>query len=129
MSYAFILVDLSTDNAYQGIQNMTKIDRHIKIFSIIRIDVLICLFFATATLSVYWQVRNFSFINYDDPLYITKNPNVQEGLTLEGVKWAFTTTHAENWHPLTWLSHMLDIQLFGLNPGMQHLTNVCYRKA
>jgi protein O-mannosyl-transferase len=73
---------------------------------------------------VYWQSRSFAFVNYDDPVYVTGNSHVLGGMTLDGVKWAFTTTHDANWFPLTWLSHMLTVQLFGLNPGAHHLVNV-----
>ena len=90
----------------------------------IRLDLLVCLFFVIAVLAVYWQVRNHDFINFDDDLYITMNPHVQAGLTWDSITWAFTSTHASNWHPLTWLSHMLDCQIYGMNPGQHHLTNV-----
>jgi tetratricopeptide (TPR) repeat protein len=90
----------------------------------IRSDLLVCLFLVIAILSVYWQVRNHDFINYDDDLYVSSNSHVQTGLTLESITWAFTSTHASNWHPLTWLSHMLDCRIYGMNPGQQHLTNV-----
>ena len=58
--------------------------------------------------------------------YFTNNPHVQAGLTLESITWAFTSTRASNWHPLTWLSHMLDCQIYGMNPGQHHLTNVLF---
>ncbi|MHC4302257.1 MAG: glycosyltransferase family 39 protein, partial [Planctomycetota bacterium] len=77
-----------------------------------------------STLAVYWQVHDYGFVNFDDPDYVRKNPKVQSGITLDGIKWAFTTGHAANWHPLTWLSHMLDCQLFGASPGWHHLTNL-----
>lgn len=76
------------------------------------------------TLLVFWPVREFDFITLDDPAYVAKNPKVSAGLTREGVTWAFTTYHGGNWHPVTWLSHMLDCQWFGLNPGAHHLVNV-----
>jgi protein O-mannosyl-transferase len=75
-------------------------------------------------LLVFWQVRNFDFVKYDDGLYIYENPHVLNGLTEDGVIWAFTTNHSANWHPLTWLSLMLDCQLFGANPGWMHLMNL-----
>ena len=77
-----------------------------------------------STLLVFQQVRNFDFINYDDKDYVYENPQVLNGLTGEGVIWAFTTNHTANWHPLTWLSLMLDCQLFGTNPGRMHLVNL-----
>jgi tetratricopeptide (TPR) repeat protein len=87
-------------------------------------DILVCLLLVAATLAVYWQVQNYDFIRWDDTQYVTENPYVQAGLSGKGFIWAFTTNHASNWHPLTWLSHMLDCQLYGLNPAGHHLTNV-----
>lgn len=89
-----------------------------------RPDILICLFLVIATLLVYWQVRNYSFVNYDDRQYVTHNHYVNTGFTLDSIKWSFTAIHASNWHPLTWLSHMLDCQIYGMNSGQHHLTNV-----
>jgi protein O-mannosyl-transferase len=77
-----------------------------------------------ATLAVFWPVLQNEFINYDDPNYVTANEVVNRGLSLEGVQWAFTTGHASNWHPVTWLSHMLDVTMFGLQPTGHHLTNL-----
>ena len=82
-----------------------------------RWKIIACLFLVAATLATYGDLRNHQFINYDDQLYVTDNSPVQAGLTLKGLSWAFTTMHGGNWHPLTWLSHMLDCQLFGLIPG------------
>jgi len=76
------------------------------------------------TIGVYWPARRCNFISCDDPDYVTANPQVQAGLTWESVKWAFSHMVASNWHPVTMLSHMLDCQLFGLNPWGHHLTNV-----
>mgnify|MGYP000515855873 CR=1 FL=1 len=89
----------------------------------------ICLVLAASTLAVYWQVQSCDFVNYDDNEYVTENPNVQAGLTRQGVIWAFTTGYAANWFPLTWLSHMLDCELFGVNPGRHHLTNLLFHIA
>ncbi len=72
----------------------------------------------------YWQVISFDFVGYDDQEYVTENSKVQKGLTVEGLKWAFTTFHSANWHPITWLSHMLDCEFYGLNPTGHHWTNV-----
>jgi Flp pilus assembly protein TadD len=69
-------------------------------------------------------VVDFPFVNYDDPIYVKDNPQVRAGLTLEGTRWAFTTGHASNWHPLTWLSHLADVELFGLDAGAHHRTNL-----
>jgi len=89
----------------------------------------ICLVLALLTVLAYLPVRRDGFIVFDDGDYITQNPVVQNGLTWTGVKWAFTTFHASNWHPLTWLSHMLDCELFGLDPGAHHLVNVLLHTA
>jgi len=81
---------------------------------------------AAATVAVFWQVSRHEFVNFDDPAYVTYNPMVQQGLTWAGVKWAFGQVHGEAtyWHPVTWLSHMLDCQLFGVKPRGHHLTNL-----
>jgi protein O-mannosyl-transferase len=79
---------------------------------------------AASTLLVYWQVHSFDFVSFDDSSYVYRNPHVISGLTMNNVVWAFSSGHASNWHPLTWLSHMLDCQLFGLRPGPMHLVNV-----
>jgi hypothetical protein len=73
---------------------------------------------------VYVQVRTFGFLSLDDDLYVSRNPRVLAGMSWDGVAWAFTTFHAGNWHPLTWLSLMLDVQVLGRNPGPLHLVNV-----
>jgi len=103
---------------------MTNNERTNTPFFTIRREGVICLFLIIAILAVYWQVGNHAFVNYDDDKYVTENPNVRTGIILKNVKWAFTSTHAANWHPLTWLSHMMDCQIYGLNPGGHHLTNV-----
>ena len=90
---------------------------------------MIYLFLAMATLVVFWQVNNCDFIAFDDPNYITTNHHVQNGITLDGIHWAFTTNQSSNWHPLTWISHMLDIQLFGLQPRWHHFTNLLFHVA
>jgi tetratricopeptide (TPR) repeat protein len=82
-----------------------------------------------STLAAYWPVRHNGFINFDDDMYIFENDQVKAGLTREGIVWAFTSTHAFSWHPLTWLSHMLDCELYGLNEWGHHLTNVVFHAA
>ncbi len=82
-----------------------------------------------ATLFVYWPVQEYDFIHYDDGEYVSENPKVQAGLTLQSIRWAFTNIMTGNWHPMTWLSHMLDCELFGLNPGAHHLTNLFFHLA
>jgi tetratricopeptide (TPR) repeat protein len=79
---------------------------------------------AAATLAAYSGVANCGFVNFDDPLYVTDNPNVRSGLTLPGIAWAFTSTEDANWFPLTRLSHLVDGQLFGLDPAGHHWTSV-----
>lgn len=76
------------------------------------------------TLAVFWQVNQYDFVNLDDTVYVTENSHIQSGITLDGFHWAFTTTYAQFWHPLTWLSLMFDYQLHGLNAGGYHLTNL-----
>jgi Flp pilus assembly protein TadD len=85
---------------------------------------LLALLLALLTLLLYLPVREFGFVVYDDPEYVTDNSVVQAGLTADGIRWAFTTRHVGNWHPLTWLSHQLDCELFGLQAGAHHLVNV-----
>ena len=95
----------------------------------IRRDILICFLLVASTLLAYWDVGTFDFVRYDDTDYVTMNPHVQAGITLESTAWAFTSVHASNWHPLTWLSHMLDIHIWGMNPGGHHLSNLLFHAA
>lgn len=74
-------------------------------------------------LLLYLQVAGHQFLFYDDGQYVAENPRVRAGLSWDGVRWAFTTLHFHNWHPLTWLSHMLDVELFGVRAGAHHLVN------
>ncbi|MGA2070259.1 MAG: tetratricopeptide repeat protein [Sedimentisphaerales bacterium] len=92
-------------------------------------SVLICIVLAGACFGVFWQVRNFEFTNYDDYAYITENPHFSHGLNRDDIIWAFTTPNIGNWLPLTWLSLMLDSQLFGLDPGRMHLVNLLWHIA
>ena len=84
---------------------------------------------AVVTVAVYWPALFNDFIDYDDTDYVTVNMVVRRGLTLDGVRWAFSAFHAGNWHPLTWLSHMLDIQLFDLNPLGHHAVSLLFHVA
>ena len=77
-----------------------------------------------ATVVLYYPVASHPFLNYDDDIYVLNNPQVQAGLSWETVKWSFTALYASNWHPLTWLSHALDCQLFNLDAGRHHETNL-----
>ena len=90
---------------------------------------LASLLLVAATLFAYGPLGENGFVRFDDPVYITENPRVAEGITAEGVRWAFATGHAANWHPLTWLSHMLDCELFGLDPAAHHRTGLLLHAA
>ena len=90
---------------------------------------LTCLLLGGITLATFWPVTRHDFIYYDDPDYVTENPYVQAGLNWKSVVWAFSTGHSGNWHPVTWLSHMLDCQVFGLKPGYHHLMNLFFHTA
>jgi Flp pilus assembly protein TadD len=81
------------------------------------------------TLLLYFQVRHHAFVFLDDGQYVAENPRVRTGLSWANVQWAFTTLYFKNWHPLTWLSHMLDVSLFGLDPGAHHLVNAVLHAA
>jgi tetratricopeptide (TPR) repeat protein len=89
----------------------------------------LCSLLALVTLACYWPVTAHQFIDLDDHEYIYDNPHVKSGLTWPGVVWAFQTGCASNWHPLTWISHMGDCQLYGLNPAGHHLTNLLFHIA
>jgi tetratricopeptide (TPR) repeat protein len=88
------------------------------------IDFWIGLALLAATFAVYFQTRAFDFVNYDDPDYVTDNMHVRDGITVEGLGWALTSGDAANWFPVTRISHMLDCQIFGVESGWHHLTNV-----
>jgi tetratricopeptide (TPR) repeat protein len=83
----------------------------------------VCLVLGLLTAYVYAGSAANGFINFDDPEYVSKNPVVQQGVTWRGIRWALGATEQANWHPLTWLSHMLDVSLFGMQPGPQHLVS------
>ena len=85
---------------------------------------IIFIILTVLTLAAYWQVHRYDFINYDDPVYITENNQVQSGITIDGFRWAFTTKYFGLWNPLVWLSFMADYQLYGLNAGGYHVTNL-----
>ncbi len=84
---------------------------------------------ALATFLCYATVRNYGFVDYDDGDYVSANAHVESGLSRANLVWAFTTGHASNWHPLTWMSHMLDFQFFGRKPQAQHVVNVGFHIA
>jgi Flp pilus assembly protein TadD len=91
--------------------------------------VCLCLLLVAVTLVVYWPVTRYDFVNYDDPDYFSSNPHVQAGLTPGNMVWAFCTGYASNWHPLTWLSLMLDRELSGPGPAGPHFTNLVFHAA
>src|SRR5258707_705586 len=83
-----------------------------------------CLLLILATFVVYYPSLHNGFVNYDDPRYVMHNPNIQSGLTWQSLYWAVTAYYESNWHPLTWMSHALDISLFRLNPARHHAVNI-----
>src|SRR5215469_7069345 len=91
--------------------------------------ICIVLALAAGTIALYWPITRDAFINFDDNAYVTDNSHVKAGLTWPGIVWAFTSGYAANWHPLTWISHMLDYQLFGLNAGDHHMMNIFFHTA
>jgi len=95
----------------------------------VHLKLTISIFLIAATILVYWQLTRHDFVTFDDITYVTENSYIQSGLTMEGISWSFTTFRGANWHPVTWLSHMLDCQLFGLNPGMHHMTSLFFHIA
>jgi tetratricopeptide (TPR) repeat protein len=89
----------------------------------------VCIVLVAATVFSFQGVRNNEFLIYDDYDYVVQNRQVQQGVTAQSVEWAFTTFHSANWHPLTWISHMVDWKLYGSNPYGHHMTNVCWHAA
>jgi protein O-mannosyl-transferase len=89
-----------------------------------RTAVILSFFLLSATFALYSQVRSYPFINYDDPAYVSENIHIREGLTFGTISWALTSTEQANWHPLTWISHAVDYDLFGMNAGGHHVSNV-----
>jgi protein O-mannosyl-transferase len=101
---------------------MQSASRH----SIVLRFTLVAILLVGATVAAYWPVTGHPFLAYDDDFYVANNPQVAGGLSWQAAKWAFGTFHEANWHPLTWLSHQLDVTLFGLRAGAHHLTNVLF---
>jgi len=89
----------------------------------------VCGFLLLVVLLVFGQTAGYGWVKFDDDVYVSENPQVMRGLTAEGIAWAFSTTYANNWHPLTWLSHTLDCRFYGLHAGGHHLTNVLLHAA
>src|SRR5215469_4263168 len=91
-----------------------------------RLTAVICLVLAIGTFVLYCPILRDGFVNFDDDAYITENSHVSQGLTWPGIMWAFKSNYAANWHPLTWISHMVDCQLFGIQPAGHHFINVLF---
>ena len=89
----------------------------------------VCIVLVVVTVFSFRGVRNNEFLEYDDYDYVVQNQQVQQGVTAQSVEWAFTTFHSANWHPLTWISHMVDWKLYGSNPSGHHMTSVCWHAA
>src|SRR5438552_8545213 len=94
-----------------------------------RRDLLIALALAAAVIALFARTARFDFVRYDDDAYVIDNPRVQAGLSADNVRWAFTTFTLANWHPLTWLSYMLDAQVLGARAGAMHAVNVVLHAA
>ncbi len=94
-----------------------------------RTSLILCLMLAAAVTAVYGKAARYDFLNYDDNEYVIENPHVYTGLRWKNIVWAFTSSHSCNWHPLTWISHMIDCELFALDAGNHHLVNVLFHIA
>ena len=105
-----------------------RIDKKGETFTV-RKKIALAILLVVVVSIVYSQTLGHDFLNYDDQAYVTDNNSVKSGLSRHSFIWAFTTTWASNWHPLTWISHMLDYELYGLNPAGHHLTNVLFHSA
>ncbi len=88
------------------------------------ITIVIYLFLAAISMAVFGRTIRYDFVNFDDDVYVYNAPAIQAGVTIKGIALAFTSPHARNWHPLATISHMLDCQLYGLNAGGHHATNI-----
>jgi len=85
---------------------------------------LVCSVLVLVTLAIYWPVRHYDFVEYDDPDYVSENQTIRSGITPYSLMWSFVDAHTANWLPVTCVAHMLDCQLFGVNPGAHHMVNV-----
>ncbi len=90
---------------------------------------IICLVLTLVTAGLYWPVTHHDFINVDDPRFVTENEHVLPGFTWTGVLWAFQSVYTESWQPVTWLSHMLDCQIYGIKAGGHHFTSLLFHIA
>jgi tetratricopeptide (TPR) repeat protein len=116
------MAELSMNICYKYLSQVTMLNKK-KIRPYIQ-ELIVYVLLTVVTLAVFWQVNQYDFVNIDDNIYVTENLHIRSGMTLEGFRWAFSTTYAEFWHPLTWLSLMLDNQFYGHNAGGYHLTNL-----
>src|ERR1700744_4835374 len=110
-------------------KHSSLIDRAVQGFSDLderSTSAIICILLGIAVWVAFGQVVHYDFVNYDDGDYVYENVIVKRGLTLSGIGWVLTHVHAANWHPVTTLSHMLDVQLYGLSPGGHHATNLVF---
>src|SRR5665213_541864 len=85
---------------------------------------LLGLFLAVVTLGLYWQATDYEFVAFDDDQYVYQNPWVTSGLSMATIKWALTSTFAANWHPVTWISHLIDYSIYGPFAGGHHFTSI-----
>jgi hypothetical protein len=114
----------SNRNAAERSETIGNRSLHLRARCDVRLAIGICLLLAAATVASYGPLRHAAFVNFDDQEYVYENVHVVSGLTWENVAWAFSTTKMGNWNPLTWLSHMLDCEFFGLDARGHHLTNL-----
>src|ERR1700734_3914273 len=91
--------------------------------------VLVCVVLGLGTILLFLPAASFDFISFDDPEYVVHNFHINTGLSWRALRWSFQAGYAANWHPLTWVSHMLDCQWFGLKPGGHHIVNVLLHAA
>ncbi|HXI14257.1 MAG TPA: tetratricopeptide repeat protein [Thermoanaerobaculia bacterium] len=119
----------STTANREGPSHDRPMDQHLSDRKVGSVDVAICAALALLVLTVFGRVASHEFINLDDSTFISQNPMVSPGLTWEGIKWAFSDLSLGNWQPLTWLTHMIDCELFGLNAGAHHAINVLLHTA
>ena len=95
-------------------------------FKGIRLELLAAFILLLLALTVYRGLPSCGFVNFDDNLYVTDNLHVKTGISLSNIKWAFVTSHSFNWHPITWLSHMLDVELYGMDAGRHHMSSLLF---
>jgi protein O-mannosyl-transferase len=107
----------------------TESDSRLISFLTQRRSACVCAILVIGTALLYWPVAGFDFTNFDDNLYVLNNDHVNTGFSLDGLRWCFQAGYGSNWHPLTWMSHMLDCQLFGLRPGPPHFINALLHAA